>query len=190
MSVSRLSKQSIQAGFPKQQTVWDQSTQTAAMDFLSIVNVNSAVSSITFNNIPQTYSHLQIRAYHQTTSSAESYGQFNGDTGANYKIHYMYGSGAGGYASGAGSAVNNFSFNYSGGTGSVFGVSITEILDYTSATKYKVTRSIGGCDTNGAGLAIVYSGLWMNQNPITSIKLFQASGNFAAYSSFGLYGIK
>jgi len=47
MSVSRLSKQSIQAGFPKQQTVWDQSTQTAAMDALGAVTLTAASSDLT-----------------------------------------------------------------------------------------------------------------------------------------------
>ncbi len=151
--------------------------------------LGSATATVTFSNIPQGYKYLQLKAFHQSTGSAESYMQFNGDTGSNYKIHFIYGTGAA-VASGVGSATNNVSFNYSAGTGSIFGASVTDILDYSNVNKYKTTRSLGGYDANGSGLSIFYSGLWMNTAPITSITLFQASGNFATNSRFSLYGIR
>lgn len=153
------------------------------------VAAGNTASYITFTSIPSTYTHLQIRAFHQSDASPESYMQFNGDTGSNYKIHFMYGSGASA-AAGVGSSTSNLSFNYSGGTGSIYGASVTDILDYKNANKYKVSRSLGGYDANGSGLEIMYSGLWMNTTAISSIKLYQASGNFNQYSSFALYGVK
>lgn len=156
----------------------------------SITVPSGGLSSIVFGSIPQTYAHLQIRTFHQSTGSAESYMQFNNDTAANYKIHYLYGDGASAVA-GVGSVTTGVSFNYSGGTGSIFGASVVDILDYTSTNKNKTTRALGGYDANGSGLSILYSGLWFKTpEAITSIKLFPNTGNFAANSSFSLYGIK
>lgn len=195
MAFSRLSTSRIGNGLPKYPNAWDQTTVyrpiVGAYESIATSTVGAGGSPyVTFSSIPQTYTHLQIRAFHQSTASAESYMQFNADTAANYKIHYMYGAGSGTPVSGVGSATNNASFNYSGGTGSIFGASVTDILDYTNTSKYKVTRSIGGYDANGSGLEIMYSSLWMNTAAITSIKLYQASGNFAQYSHFALYGVK
>lgn len=57
-------------------------------------------SSISFSSIPSTYKHLQLRGIVRTTdtSAAASDGnyigiRFNGDTGANYVAHNLYGNG-------------------------------------------------------------------------------------------------
>jgi hypothetical protein len=161
-----------------------------AYDALATVTVPSGgVSSVTFAGIPSGYKHLQLRTFHQSTGSAESHMRFNNDTGNNYKIHFLYGDG-GSAVGGTGGTTNAVSFNYSGGSGSVFGSSVTDVLDYNNANKNKTTRSLGGYDANGSGLEILYSGLWMNTAAITSITLYPVSGNFAEFSSFALFGCK
>jgi hypothetical protein len=161
-----------------------------AYDSLATVTVPSGgLASITFAGIPSGYKHLQLRTFHQSTGSPESYMQFNGDTAANYKIHFLYGTGAA-VASGVGGTTTAVSFGYSGGTGSIFGASIADILDYANTSKNKTTRSLGGYDANGSGLEILYSGLWLNTSAITSITLSPPSGSFAQHSSFALFGVK
>jgi hypothetical protein len=164
--------------------------ETNSYESIQTVTVGSGgAANAVFSSIPSTYKHLQIRAFHQSTGSPESHMRFNGDTGNNYKIHFLYGDG-GSAVGGTGGTTNAVSFNYNGGSGSVFGASVTDILDYTNTNKNTTTRSLGGYDANGSGLEIYYSGLWINTAAITSITLYPVSGNFAQYSSFALYGIK
>jgi len=51
-------------------------------------------------------------------------------------------------------------------------------------------RAISGFDNNGSGTIGLTSGLFVDTNPITSIKLKWSGNNFAANSSFALYGIQ
>jgi len=79
---------------------------------------------------------------------------------------------------------------YSSTTASIFGVTVTDILDYKDTNKYTTIRVLTGYDTNGAGDVLLYSGNWRSTSAVTSIVLFPASGNFNQYSQFALYGIK
>jgi hypothetical protein len=187
MSVSRLSRQSIQAGFPKQQSVWDGITQPAAMDALSSVVLTASQNNINFNNIPQTYTHLQIRAV-GTNASGESAARviFNSDTGTNYSVHFMYGNGSTVNAS----ALTGQSNTYAGDFTTSIGSFVLDILDYTNTNKYKSIKSLGGYDNNGSGSMYLVSGLWLSTAAITSITLQGGNGNFTQYSTFSLYGIK
>ena len=150
-------------------------------------------STITFSSIPSTYKHLQIRAI-ASGAGAQRYGvQFNGDTGANYTQHFLYGTGS---VAGAGGTTGGAKYNSIGASdgGSTFGASVTDILDYTNTNKNTVVRSLAGYDTNTSnGLVVLYSFVWLNTAAVTSLTIQAAesySGNFAQYSQFALYGIK
>ena len=71
---------------------------TGAMFPLQVITVGAtATASITFSNIPATYSHLQIRAIARTNvASTADYPQirFNSDSGSNYAHHLLYGDGS------------------------------------------------------------------------------------------------
>ena len=163
--------------------------------FVSISTVTvgaGGASSITFSGIPQVYKHLQIRAI-ASGAGAQRYGvQFNGDTGANYTQHFLYGTGS---VAGAGGTVGGAKYNTIGASdgSTAFGASVTDILDYTNTNKNTTVRSLAGYDTNGAGLVVLYSFVWLNTSAVTSLTIQAAesySGNFAQYSSFALYGIQ
>jgi hypothetical protein len=152
-------------------------------------------STITFSSIPSTYTHLQLRSLARGTTSAadvETRITFNSDTGSNYSYHQVYGQGVNVPADGSA----NTSFIYyiyspaANATASVFGGGVIDILDYANTNKYKTTRTLSGYDANGSGYILFRSGNWRNTNAITSIDIVCASGNFAQYSSFALYGIK
>jgi hypothetical protein len=156
----------------------------------SIATANGTGSSgvITFNSIPSTFTHLQVRFY-VLPSGVNQYStlRFNGDTTTtNYRYHYLFGSGGGSY--GAGQAQNAFSGNYESTTSA--GVGILDILDYKNTNKYKTTREINGWDGNTTGTVYTISNVWMNSAAITSITFTLASGNFATATKFALYGIK
>ena len=152
-------------------------------------------SSITFSDIPQGYKHLQIRwiAREDTAGQgdAEFWGRFNGDSGANYKYHSIFGDGSTAYSAAGG---NTFFASGRGVAASIasniFGVSVMDILDYTNTNKNKVTRILSGWDANGSGYMFFYSGLWMNTNAVTSVTLLGDTGSFIQNSQFALYGIE
>lgn len=158
---------------------------------------SGGVNQITFNDIPQTYKHLQIRMIGRSSDAAGTVNvniNYNGDTSANYAWHRIYGNGTTAGANGSSSQTTSIIGQISGNTAgsNIFGVAILDILDYTTINKYKTTRALFGFDDNNGGAGAVvnfFSGLWMNTDSINSIKLTSGAG-FAQYSRFSLYGIK
>jgi hypothetical protein len=198
MAVSRLSQQSVQNAFPKGNTIWDGTTATSAFDSLGVVVLTATTASITFSNIPQTYTHLQIRGVHRSTDSGASdvtlVAQFNGDTGSNYSYHRLYGYGSSASADAATSssslAIGNVATD--GNTATVYTASISDILDYTSSVKHKTTKSLSGFDNNSNGSVHVGSGSWRASSitGITSILVKTSGSSFTAGTTISLYGIK
>lgn len=203
MAVSRLSQQSIQQSFPKGNTLWDGTTATSAFDSLGAVLLSSSASSISFSNIPQTYTHLQIRAAtrnDRADNGAQSTTiSFNGDTThTNYRSHVLY------YAASAAnpaSEANQLSGYYAAVgytpaanmTANVFSIQIIDILDYSNTSKNTTVRTIFGLDSNSAtaGYVGLVSSLWMNTAAVSSISMTTLpSANFVANTSVSLYGIK
>ena len=131
------------------------------------------------------------------SSNASNYAdvrmRFNSDTASNYFYHYLYGDGAGTGAVAA--ATQTFMFTAevpaNNSASSIFGISVIDILDYTSANKNKTIRSLNGLDRNGSGYVYLNSGAWANSSTaISQIDLTLDAGSFMQYSSFALYGVK
>lgn len=169
-----------------------------AYEPIAVATVPSGgVASIAFGSIPQTYAHLQIRILGRDNRSLyrDFFAfNFNGDTGNNYAGHSLGGNGASA-STGSYSSFNEIQCGWVAGAtannANGFGVSITDILDYTNTNKYTTVRGLGGYDDNGQGDIQLFSGLWMNTTAITEINITPGSGNlFSQYSQFALYGIK
>ena len=169
-----------------------------AMRFIaSIVATGGGLPN--FTNIPQNFTHLQIRCYSRGTRSGfaagdVSYIRFNGDVANNYNSHWLSGNG-----SAATSSFNsNTNFMYlvdnaipDGSTlANVFGIQILDILDYSNTNKNTTVRLLSGWDASGSGVVSLASGAWRNTAAVTSIQgVFPASSNPAAGSRYDLYGI-
>ena len=162
---------------------------------------SGGANTVTFNDIPQTYKHLQIRwiARNNRASTSDTMGlQFNSDvSSANYIwLHYVYGNngsvGAAGYGTGTAGNIYFGECTSATATGSIFAVGICDILDYTNTNKYKVVRELNGkeADALNQGFIALASGAWLNTNAINSINIFSNNGNFVQYTRFSLYGIK
>ena len=174
-------------------------TDTGAMFPLQVITVGPAgASEVNFTNIPNAYTHLQVRTFIRSAGSDASYQhlsvQFNSDTGNNYYGHGLYGTGASVATHNDGSLTSKLlSYNIptTTQTASTFNGGVIDILDYANTNKFKVIRGLGGFDSNGAGALGLYSGNWNSTSAITSIqlKVYQGS-NFSQYSQFALYGIK
>jgi hypothetical protein len=164
-------------------------------DYQSIATVSgSGVSQIVFSSIPQTYSHLQVRAIERSSRAAGSdYGNIflNGDTtSANYTNHRLRGDGASVSASAATSDYSYGDYPAASTTTDVFGVFIFDLLDYTSTNKYKTQRVLYGYDANGSGQINFASKLWLSTSAVTSLTFDNRGTNWNANTTFALYGIK
>lgn len=170
-------------------------TDTGAMFPLQVITVGPAgASSVSFTNIPSTYSHLQVRLFARTTgSNVQSYAklEFNSDTtGSNYRSHYIQADGSTVAAGTNANASLHYDIAGANASASVFGAIIFDILDYKDTNKYKTIRALGGTDNNGSGRMNLTSGLWMSTSAVTSLTLTPFSGNFAEYSQAALYAVK
>lgn len=198
MAINRLIQGSLQSGLPKFDTVWDGRSAVGSMDPISAITLTSAQSSVQFNNIPQTYTHLQVRGISRVSTSNLELGiylQMNSPSGFNYSFHGLVGNGSG-------SAATSFGFSdqtriegpdATGATAlaDTFGTHIYDILDYSNTNKFKTVRVFTGIDRNGGGSIRLVSGLFQSTNAITSlIFTVQGGANFVANTSFSLYGIR
>jgi hypothetical protein len=173
----------------------------SASSYESIATVTAAggETSLSFTSIPSTYKSLQIRGILKDTFATATqvgcYLTFNSDTGSNYSYHRLYGVSSSVYASGSATQTSIFlggsGASSASGTTSMFGASITDIVDYASTTKYKTSRTFSGSDLNAAPSPInLTSGLWQSTSAITSIQIAKDYTAFAAGTTFALYGIK
>lgn len=168
-------------------------------DFEQIAStvVSTPVANVTFSSIPQTYKHLQIRILGRTTRAATEATisiQLNSDSGSTWSTHTLSGDGSIASAGGGG----NRTYDFTGvclGTGSsatanMFGVGITNILDYANTNKYKTILTLTGKDLNGSGSVGLLSANWRNTAAITTILFTDSSfNNLATNTSIALYGI-
>lgn len=168
-------------------------------DALATITVPSGgAATIEFAGIPSGYKHLQIRGIYRPASAASppynTFFRVNGDSGSNYSRHFLSGDG-GGTATASGQASQAYGWlPYHLGSSSLantFNSVIIDVLDYSSTSKNKTIRSIGGYDANGSGYVQLVSSSWLSTSAITSYSIFTGNlGSFSEFSSFALYGVK
>ena len=143
---------------------------------------------IAFADIPQGYTHLQLRATPKVAAAVNMYYKLNGDAvGPNYAYHYIYGDGA---TPTSGSGVNLTVTGYIGYISQTQPAAfVMDILDYKNTSKNKTIRTLLGVDANGSGNVMMSSSLWMNTAAIDKIEITSAQ-TITQYSRFSLYGIK
>ena len=166
---------------------------TGSYESIASATGTGSSNTITFNSIPSGYSSLQIRCNMDVVSSGGLLVvKVNGDTGANYTYHSLEGSGSAVAAAGSGATSTAYFGFFSSGTSSTYpAVSIIDVIDYASTTKYKTLRAFNGCDVNGAGGSVALNSvLWMSTSAITSISLTDNNSNYTSTATFALYGIK
>ena len=165
-----------------------------AYDALATVTLSSSTASVSFTGIPSGYKHLQLRILARSTNASNSDNinlTYNGSGSNYYAYHQLYGTGTAAFSNTSNATTYNQTgyFPAANIASSIFGTTIIDILDYASVNKNKVARTLTGYDSNGDGIILLRSGLWMDTSAITSISM-TAAGNFATYSSFALYGVK
>lgn len=167
-------------------------------DALGVVTVGAGgASTVTFNSIPSTYQHLQIRWIARNANNSPFLGSglfltMNSDTSSTYWNHGLYGTGS---ATGAFSQSNTGYMNIveaisNDATANVFSSGVLDILDYANTNKNKTVRSLFGVDRNGGGNVSLYSASWTNTSAINALTFTPQTSPFQQYTQFALYGVK
>jgi hypothetical protein len=174
-------------------------TELTAFESIATVTLTGTQSTISFNSIPSTYKHLQLR--YMATSTRITYSadnalmQFNSNT-SGYGRHNFAGDGSTAYSGGTANATHMWLGQITSTvTPNIFGVAVVDILDYTNTGRYKTIRSLSGVDLNGinntiSGAVNFWSGVYQNTAAISSIQLTCQSASYASGTTFALYGIK
>jgi hypothetical protein len=163
-----------------------------SMSLVSTVTVGSGgAASIEFTGIGGTGKDLLVLVSGRASAAADLRDlelQFNNDTGSNYSVVGLGGSG---------SSISNIIFtdvSFQAGrlpaanaTASTFGNNAIYIANYASSSAKSL--SVDAVTENNATLAVQFieAGRWSGTAAITSIKLFPESGNFAQHSTASLY---
>lgn len=154
------------------------------LTLISTVTISTANNTISFTNIPQTYTDLMILASLRGSTTTTTFGvQVNGSTVTSVRRFY-----------GTGSSMSFDSFNEhyidpSNFTSSVFGNTELYFPNYTDAlTKTYMVDSVGENNSTEAYMNFSFN-LTGSTSAITSINLIRTSGDFVQYSTASLYGI-
>ncbi len=145
---------------------------------LANITLGSSAASVTFSSISQAYRDLVLVFNGNMATSSIAKINFNGDTtNTNYNAVFMYGDGSTAYS---GSSANPYFFRFA-----LNSAAILNIMDYTATDKHKTILSRSDNENYVDGRAL----RWANTAAITSFVISSYSGNYAAGSTFALYGI-
>jgi hypothetical protein len=161
---------------------------TPTYELIDSTVLGSSSASVTFSSIPADYRDLVLVAEPEaTTASAEEIRielVINSDTGSNYSYVRMGGDGSS--ASSSSGTLSWVLFNGFLADGER-GIRIAQLMDY-SATDKHTTLLVRDSSTD-VGRVEATAVRWANTSAVTSVEVRTRSGNYAAGSTFYLYGI-
>lgn len=152
---------------------------------LGTVTLSAPSSTITFNSISQSYRDLILVVNGRTTASfsANLILRLNSDSGVNYSLIRMYGTGSG---TGTGSSATETSI-YAGAIYSGFISQITiNLMDYSATDKHKTALVR---QDNNADTTMAVASRWASTTAVSSLACSLGSGNFTTGTSLSLYGV-
>jgi hypothetical protein len=157
--------------------------------------LGSDTASVTFSDIPGTFTDLLIavsaRSTQASANTTDLYAQFNGAT-TNYSMRRLYGTGsavASDTASGSSTSLRVGNMTATSSTADTFGNAHIYIPNYAGSTNKSVSAESCSENNGTEALVMAFASLWSNTAAITSILLAPLSGSFKSGSSFFLYGI-
>lgn len=147
--------------------------------------LSSTASTFTFSSIPQTYTDLVLIITGKDTTALNGFNiQFNGDTATNYSRILV----GGNASAGVSSLVANDNAIGAGLAGTSTSANIINIFNYSSTTVRKSV--LARCASVTSNLVRLVGGAWRSTAAITSITITASTANYAAGTTFSLYGIK
>ena len=178
----------------------------ATYKLIETQTLTTAVGSVTFSSISQTFTDLKIVCSVRSSSTSANVGnydpqgiQFNSNT-SNYSYRAIYGDGSSAIsASGTtmtastGATVGRIQetgINNNNSTASVYSSVEIYIPNYAGSTAKSFSVDYVQEQNQTANNVGFQAQLWNDTAAITSIGLFIKDGNYMTHSSFSLYGIK
>jgi hypothetical protein len=156
---------------------------------------SGGVSTVTFNNIPQTFTDLMIEFSARDTSANASVGIYirlnNDTTGGDYSMTALQGSGTG-----VGSSRNNTDSGINVGvvpaasaTSNTFGNGMIYISNYTSSNWKQIICDVVQENNQSTAYQDLRAGLFHSTAAITRFDFLPPVSGYAQYSTFTIYGI-
>jgi hypothetical protein len=151
---------------------------------LATTTLGSAAANVTFSSIPTSVNGVALRDLIlvidcQTTANADGWVRFNSDAGTNYSVIIVAGT-----FSAAVASQNQALIGY--GLANTRKAQVIQIMDYSATDKHKTFLSRTNNVADNAGM---FSARWANTNAINTILVSGSAGNYAAGSTFSLYGV-
>jgi len=161
---------------------------------IETTTLGSATNSVTFSSISGSYTDLVLISSYRGTTTSGAYQaiRFNGDSGSNYSHTFIYGGQSGDPQGSARNAnITHFYGNTTGGSMSTnrtgFTQNVLYIMNYSNTVTFKTGILRGGHAETNTDMLVQ---MWRSTSAITSItSIADGAGNFAAGSTFTLYGI-
>lgn len=156
-------------------------------DRIATTTLGSAAATITFSSIAATYTDLRLVFVCKASTAMDAYIQYNSDTGSNYSLTELNGSGS------AVSSTSTINATYilldSNGVISAAQPQLFnfDIFSYAGST-FKTCLINMNRDYNGSGNVTNTVGLWRSTSAINAITITGTS-NFAIGTTATLYGI-
>jgi len=160
------------------------------MDLIESQLLLANANLVTFDDIPDTYRDLVLRVRIRMTTTTQRYLQakLNGDAGSHYSSLFFNPN----QTSNFNTAYWRFGYlTFSSAPADFFGQFEITLPDYTAAAEKQAFwrgSSING-NAHTALVGVYGNGAWYDTNPVSQIDLFPNGDNFAAGSSFDLYGV-
>jgi hypothetical protein len=156
----------------------------ATYEPIASTTLGSDASSITFSDIPGTYTDLILVLSGSLTANDKTIKcQINADTGSNYSHTNVLGYSGGAISQRDQSTSWNIGNNWVTAQSSL----VAHFMSYANTSVYKTTLS---AEAAGTSVTTRVVGLWRSTSAITSIKLFPSTNSFASGTTASLYGIK
>ena len=158
----------------------------STMTPIATTTLTGTASSITFSNIPSTYTDLVIVSAPIGNADAQVHMRFNNDTSTIYSYTILAGNGASAVSARVIQATQ-IGTDYFFSVTTAGGITLINVMNYANTTTFKnaiIRSGVAGKST------MTIAGIWSNTAAINRIDLTATSSTFAAGSVFTLYGIK
>ena len=161
----------------------------ATYEKIATTTLGSATNTIDFNSITASWTDLRLVFVGTESTAGFNYVnlRFNSDTGSNYSVTFLQGSGTAA-SSAQLTSTTRIRLDEWGLSNTIPSLCTVDIFSYAGST-YKSLLVSASEDYNGSGLTSVRVGLWRSTAAITSINLVNLSSNFAIGTTATLYGI-
>jgi hypothetical protein len=157
-------------------------------DSIATTTISSPTPTITFSNLPQTYTDLVFVLHGRSGGSSQFIMRFNSDTATNYSWTSLYGAGGNPNSD----RVTSASFIRIDTVGSLAfgpaGLAIINLPSYTNAVRKTALFSFANITASSSGISFG-TGLYRSTSAITTVSLINNLDNWEPGTVATVYGI-